>query len=291
MVLLILGGSDKGSDFSILRDEIDRAARVVFTIGQSAETIERALAGLGRPDVRPVGTLERAVEEAAGLASAGRDRAPVFPRARPSTKSAILKSGARNSRRWSTRSGRPSRPCGGAMARKLASDRILFAAFVALALRFGCVMDLQRVGAFRWPRGPGGKPGYRYLLQTVRAPLRSGSAPGVRRFGEPMRHSSAGRGSFTEASGSVSSFVSLVLFRPPINAARRWLVLWGKFTLQPAEFLKVALVLFLAYQDRSEAGSSRRFPAGDPTDRFLSWRSRPRSRAGGALTSARRPHM
>ncbi len=70
-VLLILGGSDKGSDFSILRDEIDRAARVVFTIGQSAETIERALAGLGRPDVRPVGTLERAVEEAAGLARPG----------------------------------------------------------------------------------------------------------------------------------------------------------------------------------------------------------------------------
>ncbi len=38
-----------------------------------------------------------------------------------------------------------------------------------------------------------------------------------------------------------------VLFRPPINAARRWLSL-GPATLQPSEFLKVALVVFLAYQ-------------------------------------------
>ena len=36
-------------------------------------------------------------------------------------------------------------------------------------------------------------------------------------------------------------------FRPPINSARRWHV-FGKLTLQPSEFLKVALVLLLAYQ-------------------------------------------
>ena len=67
-VILILGGSEKGSDFSILRGEAGRAARVVLTIGQSAEAIERALDGL---DVRRANTLERAVEESARLARPG----------------------------------------------------------------------------------------------------------------------------------------------------------------------------------------------------------------------------
>jgi UDP-N-acetylmuramoylalanine--D-glutamate ligase len=67
-VILILGGSDKGSDFSVLRDESARAARVVLTIGQSAEKIERALAG---HDVRRACTLESAVQEAACLAQPG----------------------------------------------------------------------------------------------------------------------------------------------------------------------------------------------------------------------------
>ncbi len=67
-VILVLGGSEKGSDFSILRGEAGRAARVVLTIGQSAEAIERALEGL---DVRRANTLERAVEESARLARPG----------------------------------------------------------------------------------------------------------------------------------------------------------------------------------------------------------------------------
>ncbi|MGH9441175.1 MAG: UDP-N-acetylmuramoyl-L-alanine--D-glutamate ligase [Thermoanaerobaculia bacterium] len=70
-VVLILGGSEKGSDFSILRGEVGRAARVVLTIGQSAERIERVLDRLDPLDVRRAETLERAVEEAARLARPG----------------------------------------------------------------------------------------------------------------------------------------------------------------------------------------------------------------------------
>lgn len=64
-VLLILGGSDKGSDFSVLREEVARAARLVLTIGASAEKIERALAGL---PVERAGDMPRAVDRAAALA-------------------------------------------------------------------------------------------------------------------------------------------------------------------------------------------------------------------------------
>jgi UDP-N-acetylmuramoylalanine--D-glutamate ligase len=67
-VLLILGGSEKGSDFSILSGPAARKARLVLTIGQSAEKIERALSGV---EVRRAGTMERAVEEAAAAARPG----------------------------------------------------------------------------------------------------------------------------------------------------------------------------------------------------------------------------
>jgi UDP-N-acetylmuramoylalanine--D-glutamate ligase len=67
-VLLVLGGSDKGSDFRPLAPEVSRAARVVFTIGQSAQKIEAALPGA---DVRRAGDLARAVAMAAGQARPG----------------------------------------------------------------------------------------------------------------------------------------------------------------------------------------------------------------------------
>ncbi len=67
-VILILGGSEKGSDFSVLREEVSRAARLVLTIGASAEKIERALEGLR---VERAGDMKRAVERAAAEARAG----------------------------------------------------------------------------------------------------------------------------------------------------------------------------------------------------------------------------
>jgi len=67
-VILILGGSEKGSDFSILASPVAKKARLVLTIGQSAEKIEKSLSGV---EVRRAGTLERAVDEAAAAARPG----------------------------------------------------------------------------------------------------------------------------------------------------------------------------------------------------------------------------
>jgi cell division protein FtsW len=127
------------------------------------------------------------------------------------------------------------------MARKLASDKILFAAFVALAL-LGCVMiySASALEAARiW-----GNP-YRYLLkQLIALTLGFAVAFAVSRVDAAFLR----RPWVVYAGlGTCLFLCAVVLFRPPINAARRWLV-FGRFTLQPAEFLKVALVLFLAYQ-------------------------------------------
>jgi len=67
-VVLILGGSEKGSDFSILGAPVARKARLVLTIGQSAEKIERALAGV---ETKRAGDMERAVDIAAAAARPG----------------------------------------------------------------------------------------------------------------------------------------------------------------------------------------------------------------------------
>jgi UDP-N-acetylmuramoylalanine--D-glutamate ligase len=68
-VLLILGGRDKHGDFAALADLVARNARVVLTIGESAAVIEKALAGAA--PVERAGTMEKAVERAAGLARPG----------------------------------------------------------------------------------------------------------------------------------------------------------------------------------------------------------------------------
>lgn len=127
------------------------------------------------------------------------------------------------------------------MARKLASDKILFSAFVALAL-LGCVMiySASALEAARlW-----GNP-YRYLFKQLIA-LAVGLCLA---FGVSRVDASFFRRPWVVYTGlGLCLFLcAAVLFRPPINSARRWLV-FGKLTLQPAEFLKVALVLFLAYQ-------------------------------------------
>ena len=67
-VILILGGSEKGSDFSVLAPEVERAARTVLTIGQSAEKIERALPGV---EIRRVHDMASAVESARTIARSG----------------------------------------------------------------------------------------------------------------------------------------------------------------------------------------------------------------------------
>ncbi len=68
-VILILGGRDKHGDFPSLVPTVSRAARLVLTIGEAAETIERALGG-AVPFER-AGTMENAVLRAGEVARRG----------------------------------------------------------------------------------------------------------------------------------------------------------------------------------------------------------------------------
>jgi UDP-N-acetylmuramoylalanine--D-glutamate ligase len=66
---IILGGKDKGSDYSVLKDLLRARAKRVYTIGAAAEKIESQIAG-AVPVLRAE-TLETAVKRAAESAAAG----------------------------------------------------------------------------------------------------------------------------------------------------------------------------------------------------------------------------
>lgn len=68
-VILILGGRDKHGDFPSLATAVARSARQVLTIGEAAETIERALSGV--VPIERAGTMENAVLRAGEIAQAG----------------------------------------------------------------------------------------------------------------------------------------------------------------------------------------------------------------------------
>ncbi len=143
------------------------------------------------------------------------------------------------------------------MARKLASDKVLFVALVALSL-FGCVMiySASAVSAGETSGNP-----YRYLTKQIVALVLGGIAAftvyrtDYRIFARPWLVYGAYAASLLLA--------VFALFRPPINGARRWLSL-GFVMLQPSELLKVALVLLLAHQ-LARKGQK----AGDPERALL----------------------
>jgi UDP-N-acetylmuramoylalanine--D-glutamate ligase len=66
---IILGGKDKGSDYTVLKDLLQKRAKKVYTIGAAAEKIQTQLGG----DVGIVsaGTLEHAIQLAADSAAPG----------------------------------------------------------------------------------------------------------------------------------------------------------------------------------------------------------------------------
>jgi UDP-N-acetylmuramoylalanine--D-glutamate ligase len=66
---LILGGKDKNSDYTQLNPLLRERVKAVYTIGSAAEKIEGQIAGVTR--VVRAGTLEAAVNQAAGAAVAG----------------------------------------------------------------------------------------------------------------------------------------------------------------------------------------------------------------------------
>ncbi len=65
---LILGGKDKGSDYSVLNDLLKQRAKRVYTIGAAAAKIESQVRGA---ETTSAGTLETAVRRASEAATAG----------------------------------------------------------------------------------------------------------------------------------------------------------------------------------------------------------------------------
>jgi UDP-N-acetylmuramoylalanine--D-glutamate ligase len=72
-VHLILGGKDKGSDYSVLNDLLKRRVKRVYTIGAAAEKIESQIIAAkdGGPELVHAETLENAVRKANLVAEAG----------------------------------------------------------------------------------------------------------------------------------------------------------------------------------------------------------------------------
>jgi UDP-N-acetylmuramoylalanine--D-glutamate ligase len=70
---LILGGKDKGSDYSVLNDLLRQRVKRVYTIGAAAEKIESQIVSAkdGGPEVVHAETLESAVRRANAVAEAG----------------------------------------------------------------------------------------------------------------------------------------------------------------------------------------------------------------------------
>jgi UDP-N-acetylmuramoylalanine--D-glutamate ligase len=65
---LILGGKDKGSDYSLLNPLLKERVKRVYTIGAAAAKIESQLKG---PEIVSIGTLDAAVKRASETATAG----------------------------------------------------------------------------------------------------------------------------------------------------------------------------------------------------------------------------
>ena len=68
-VVLIMGGLDKGSDFSVLRDLIERKVKLLVLLGEAKEVIERAAGGTVQ--TVKVNSLREAVEVSMANASRG----------------------------------------------------------------------------------------------------------------------------------------------------------------------------------------------------------------------------
>jgi UDP-N-acetylmuramoylalanine--D-glutamate ligase len=68
-ILIILGGKDKGSDYTVLQAPLREKAILALLIGAAADKIEKQIAG--SVAIEQAGTLDRAVETAAHAASAG----------------------------------------------------------------------------------------------------------------------------------------------------------------------------------------------------------------------------
>ena len=206
----------------------------MLTIGEAAGSIERALAGVGsRRALRDDGRGRRARGRAG---PARRHRAALaglrlLRPVRATSKSA--ESTSPSSRELASRSRSVSRsriPTSRGsgiddrlrrlMARKLASDKVLFVALVALSL-FGCVMiySASAVSAARDARQPLPVPHQadRGARRSAGWPPSSCTGPTIGVFARPWV--------VYGAYGVALLLCVFALFRPPINSARRWIPL------------------------------------------------------------------
>ena len=129
------------------------------------------------------------------------------------------------------------------MAKKLASDRLLFGS-VVLLVGTGLLMIYSASAMQTYlPRPSAPAVAYFFVLKQTLAVAIGGllafAAMSIdyRRFDDPRL---IGAGLLVLAGALVA-----VLFRSPVNGARRWLAL-GIVSIQPSEFAKVALVVALA---------------------------------------------
>lgn len=68
-IVLLLGGRDKGNDYSKLSDLVKQNVKAIVAIGESAETVRKAFAAI--KNVYVAGSMPEAVQRAASLASSG----------------------------------------------------------------------------------------------------------------------------------------------------------------------------------------------------------------------------
>jgi UDP-N-acetylmuramoylalanine--D-glutamate ligase len=68
-ILVILGGKDKGSDYTVLQKPLREKAILALLIGAAADKIEKQIAG--SVAIERAGTMERAVEAASAAARSG----------------------------------------------------------------------------------------------------------------------------------------------------------------------------------------------------------------------------
>jgi UDP-N-acetylmuramoylalanine--D-glutamate ligase len=66
---LILGGKDKGSDYTVLNGLLRERVKSVYTIGAAAEKIQKHIAGAAK--IVSSGTMDAAVKQAASVAQSG----------------------------------------------------------------------------------------------------------------------------------------------------------------------------------------------------------------------------
>ena len=277
-VHLILGGRDKGADFR----ELARGGRA-----QGAPPLpdrrDRRRASSGALGALVAGDAERHARprrrRGGGAARRAARRSCSRRPARASTSSATSTTAATSSSAWSRRSSAARRAA--EMAKKLAFDKVLFTV-VVLLVGLGLVMVYSATRGAR----PSGAARSRMRSTASSCSQLAAAAIGlvadVGRDARRLPRLAAAGGGLRARSGAIVVLLVAVLFAPTLNDTRRWLFVGG-LSVQPSELAKLALVLFLAYQTRPQAGSGeRRAGAGLPAG----WST---ALAGGPGRAAARP--